>query len=327
MPYSPPFLLTHTMMNLVSDISEKIGKWTAVNKNELVPHLRKANRIRTIQASLAVEQNSLSVEQVTALVNGKSVFGSPKEIQEIHNAFAVYESMGEWSSTNGDDLLQAHGLMMRGLMSDAGQWRNGGAGIYRGEKLVHMAPPANQIPRLMIQLLAWLESTDSHPLIASAAFHYEFEFIHPFSDGNGRMGRFWQTLILTEWHPLLAFLPVETVIKARQEKYYQTLREADTRCDCTQFIEFLLTAMSDSLNEAMSVEQKTRVKTQVKTRVKTTDQILDILEISPSLALADVAIHIDRSLSAVERAVAKLKKEGKLEYQGSKRNGTWIVLR
>lgn len=330
MSYSPPFQLTHTMMRLVAEISQQVGQWTVTSKDKLLPQLRRENRIRTIQASLAVEQNTLTIEQVTALINGKSILGPPKEIQEVHNAFAVYESMNEWSETNGNDLLTAHALMMKELITDAGQWRHGGAGIYRGEQLIHMAPPANQTPRLMIQLLNWLEETDAHPLIASAAFHYEFEFIHPFSDGNGRMGRFWQTLILSRWQPLLAFLPVETVIKARQEEYYQLLREADAKCDCSEFIEFLLSALNESLNEVIEVEQETRVEKKVKLRVekkvKTSDQILDLLEKSPTLTLAEVSIQINRSLSTVERAVAKLKKESKLEFKGPKKSGYWVVV-
>lgn len=170
----------------------------------------------------------------------------------------------------------------------------------------------------MIQLMDWLKKTDAHPLIASAAFHYEFEFIHPFSDGNGRIGRFWQTLVLKRWHPLLALLPVETVIKARQEEYYQSLQEADSKSDCSVFIEFLLSAINESLTEAIQSEGKTRVKT--------ADQIVEVLKESPELALVDVANRIGRSVSTVERAMSKLKKEGRLEYQGPKKNGVWVVI-
>lgn len=233
--------------------------------------------------------------------------------------------MDKWHETSGDDLLETHAIMMKGLLTDAGQWHKGGAGIYRGNQLVHMAPPANQVPRLMIQLMDWLEKTDAHPLIASAAFHYEFEFIHPFSDGNGRIGRFWQTLVLKRWHPLLAFLPVETVIKARQEEYYQSLREADSRSDCSVFIEFLLSAINESLTEVIQSEEKETVEMAGKTSVKKTGQILAVLAVSPDLTLADVAKKIGKSLRTVERAALKLKKEGRLEYQGPKKNGVWVV--
>ncbi|PVZ82467.1 cell filamentation protein Fic [Serratia sp. S1B] len=330
MRYSPPFQLTHIMLRRVAEISESIGHWLAVNQDRLPPALRRENRIRTIQASLAVEQNTLTLEQVTAVIAGKTVLGTAKEIQEVYNAFAAYEAMPSWQATNLEDLLTAHQRMMHGLITDAGQWRSGGAGIYRGDRLVHMAPPANQVPRLMSQLFDWLATTDAHPLIASSAFHYEFEFIHPFSDGNGRIGRLWQTLILSQWQPLLAFLPVETVIKSRQNDYYQAFRQADTRSDCTQFIEFLLgaiaTALASELQQAIKMEQKTRVEMRVKTRVKTADQILALLRAQPQLSLAEIAQYLGRSTSTIERAVAKLKQHNKLAYLGSKKDGYWQVL-
>lgn len=327
MKYSPPFQLTHTMMSQVANISELIGQWKAYNRGDLVPQLRRENRLRTIQASLAVEQNTLSLEQVTAVIEGKTVLGPPKEIQEVHNAFTAYETMGRWQPDNGEDLLSAHQLLMAGLVADAGQWRSGGAGIYRGEQLVHMAPPANQVPRLMQQLLSWLGSTNAHPLVASSAFHYEFEFIHPFSDGNGRMGRLWQTLILSRWQPLLAFLPVETVIKTRQEAYYRAFRDADSRCDCTQFIEFMLDAIATALREAIAVEQPVRVEKKVEKKVKTLDRVLAILAGQPKMSLAEVAQQLELSLSTIERTVARLKKDGNLIHIGPRKGGHWKVLR
>ena len=197
----------------MADIAERLGAWKAANRGALVPELRRGNRIRSLQASLAIEQNTLSVEQVTAVLAGKPVLGSPKEVQEVRNAFTAYETMERWQPHRLADLLQAHGLLMAGLVDRPGKLRDGDVGIWRGSKLLHMAPPAGQVPRLVKDLLAWLRRTDAHPLVASAAFHYDFEFIHPFSDGNGRMGRLWQTLILARWQPMLAWLPVETVIR------------------------------------------------------------------------------------------------------------------
>ena len=332
MTYQPPFQLTHTMTKRVAEISELIGVWKAVNHGDLVPELRRGNRIRTIQASLAVEQNTLSLEQVTAVLEGKTVLGLPREIQEVRNAFAAYEKLEQWQPQQVNDLLNAHGLLMHGLVDDAGRFRSGGTGIYQGQALVHMAPPASQLPRLINDLFDWLNTTDAHPLIASTAFHYEFEFIHPFSDGNGRMGRLWQTLILSRWQPMLAFLPVETVIKNRQQDYYRLLSEADKRADCSAFIEFLLAAIQASLEEAITQQHaaqisKTRVKTPVKTRVKTEDQILALLSKHAELSLADVAATIGRSISAVERAVAKLKTQNRLTYEGPKKGGKWKVIR
>ncbi len=328
MSYQPPFQLTHTMMRHVARIGELIGTWKAANQNRLVPELRRGNRIKTIQASLAVEQNTLTLEQVTAVIEGKTVLGLPKEIQEVRNAFAAYEAMEQWHPHKMEDLLAAHALLLHGLIDDAGHWRSKGAGIYRGDQLVHMAPPASQIPRLMADLFEWLAHTDAHPLIASAAFHYEFEVIHPFGDGNGRIGRLWQTLILSHWQPMLAFLPVETVIKHRQQTYYQLLTESDQKSDCSAFIEFLLQAIEDSLQEAIniqSVTEKMRVETQVKVRVKTPELILKQLSEHPDMTLAEVAQQIGKSVSTVERAVAKLKKENRLAYHGPKKGGYWHI--
>ena len=329
MSYQPPFQLTHTMMRHVARIGERIGTWKAANQNQLVPELRRGNRIKTIQASLAVEQNTLTLEQVTAVIEGKTVLGLPKEIQEVRNAFAAYEALEHWHPHQIDDLLAAHALLLHGLIDDAGHWRSKGAGIYRGEQLVHMAPPASQIPRLMADLFDWLANTDAHPLIASAAFHYEFEFIHPFGDGNGRIGRLWQTLILSHWQPMLAFLPVETVIKHRQQTYYQLLTESDQKSDCSAFIEFLLQAIEDSLQEAINTQpdtEKTRVQTRVKMRVQTPELILALLREHPQMSLADVAQQIEKSVSTVERAVAKLKTQGRLAFIGPKKDGYWQVI-
>ena len=198
-----------------------------------------------------------------------------------------------------------------------------------------MAPPVSQIPRLMADLFDWLSHTDAHPLIASAAFHYEFEFIHPFGDGNGRIGRLWQTLILSHWQPMLAYLPVETVIKHRQQEYYQLLTESDQKSDCSAFIEFLLQALESSLQEAITTQAdivlETQVEMRVETRVeiqkKTPDQILLLLEQNPRMTLSEVAVAIGKSISAVERAVAKLKQADKLAFIGPKKGGHWQVVK
>ncbi len=265
MSYQPPYTITTTMLNQVADISEKLGRWSGGNNDSLSPQLRRENRIRTIQASLAIENNTLSLEQVTSVIAGKHVLGLPQEIQEVRNAFATYEQMHTWQSTSLDHLLNAHQLLMVGLVDHAGQLRSSGVGIYQGKELVHMAPPANRIYSLMQELLGWLKDSKEHPLLRSCIFHYEFEFIHPFDDGNGRMGRLWQTLILAEWNPVLAYLPVETLIKSRQEAYYQALGKADKQAEATPFIEFMLNTLHDALDEALQSDQVTdQVTDQVK---------------------------------------------------------------
>jgi len=331
--YSPPFTLTHALLSRVAEIAELVGQWRSTQSSQ-VPMLRRENRIRTIQASLAIEHNTLSLEQVTAVIEGKTVLGLPREIQEVRNAFAAYEAMPGWDPASPADLLSAHGRLMYGLCDDAGNWRCSGVGIYRGEQLVHMAPPANQVLRLMGQLLQWFADTEAHPLVASCALHYELEFIHPFSDGNGRMGRLWQTLILSRWQPVLAFLPVEMVIKERQERYYQQLSQADRQSDCTDFILFLLEALRDALAQAITDQPAAAspqqvemlVEMKVEMRVKTPDLILGALASEPTLTLKQVAERIGRSTSTVERAASALVKAGRLRFVGPRKGGHWEVL-
>lgn len=247
--YTPPFTVTARIVDLVAQISEEIGMLAMTQAGVMTPALRRQNRLRTIQASLEIENNSLSLEQVTAVMAGKRVLGPPAEIQEVLNAFAAYEAMPEWTPHASKSLLAAHGVLMKGLVEDAGRYRRGSVGIAQGSKVVHMAPPAPRVPALMKDLLGWLKRTDQHPLIASCVFHYEFEFIHPFTDGNGRMGRLWQTLILSRWKPLLAWLPVETVTRDQQSSYYAALAAADSTGASTPFIEFLLSALHQAMRE------------------------------------------------------------------------------
>lgn len=267
--YQPPFQITATIVNAVAQISELLGRLAVQATQPLSPLLRRGNRIRTIQASLAIEHNTLSVEQVTSVIEGKRVLGLPREIQEVRNAFAAYEKLDQWNPASLADLLEAHSILMHGLVDDAGALRRKGVGIYRNDQLVHMAPPASQLNRLMKQLLGWLGSTATHPLIASCVFHYEFEFIHPFSDGNGRMGRLWQSLILSRWKPVLAYLPVETLIHQQQEQYYQALSAADRASDATAFVEFMLDALLQALHDLHNHAASDQVDDQVSDQVAT----------------------------------------------------------
>ncbi len=253
--YKPPYSITPLILSLAAEIGEFVGRHSALSEGDLLPRLRRENRIRTLHASLAIENNTLTLEQVTGVIAGKRVLGSPREIQEVRNAFKTYESMDKWNPASRDDLLDAHRLLMAGLTDESGTFRSGGVGIFRGEQLVHMAPPAHRVPHQMDDLLHWLEKTTEHPLIAGCLVHYEIEFIHPFADGNGRMGRLWQTLVLRSWKPLFAYLPVETVIRERQKDYYQALGESDVQADAAPFIEFMLKALRDALRETVASDQ------------------------------------------------------------------------
>ena len=226
-PYAPPLTLTPALLNRVAAIAEALGRWSARQDSQPSPRLRRENRIHTIQASLAIEQNSLSIEQVSALFDGQRVIGPARDIQEVRNAIAAYDALPRWDPSNPQHLLEAHGLLMAGLIDAPGRLRSGGVGIYRGDQLVHMAPPAARVPGLVNDLLTWLAASAWHPLLVSCVAHYELEFIHPFADGNGRLGRLWQTLILSRWNPLLAWLPIEEVIRSRQQGYDESLGQAD----------------------------------------------------------------------------------------------------
>jgi Fic family protein len=253
--YIPPFTITPEIFRLISEISESLGGFSVTNPSELAPLLRRGNRLRSIQASLAIENNTLTLEQVTAIINGKRVLGHPREIQEVKNTFATYEMLEKLNPLSIKDLLKAHEILMAALVDESGRFRSGGVGIMKGREVVHIAPPPARVSALMHDLFAWIKDTDVHPLIASSVFHYEFEFIHPFSDGNGRMGRLWQALILRRWRPILAYLPVETVIRNRQEKYYHVLGRSDQQADSTAFVEFMLNAILESLRETIKSDQ------------------------------------------------------------------------
>lgn len=247
--YAPPFHMTDAIIAKISEISELVGSITAWQDMHTNLKLRRENRIKTIHSSLAIENNTLSLDQVTAIVNGKRVFGTPKEVQEVKNAFDAYEQLLSFNPYSVGDLLKAHRTLMNELVREAGMFRSGGVGVFNGDQLIHMAPPANLVPELMNNLLTWAENSKVHPLVKSCAFHYEFEFIHPFANGNGRMGRMWNTLLLYQWKPIFAWLPIETLIRERQQAYYAALAQADQTADATPFVEFLLSVIYDTLRE------------------------------------------------------------------------------
>ena len=247
--YAPPFHMTDAVIEKISEISELIGSVTAWQDMNASPKLRRESRIKTIHSSLAIENNTLSIDQVTAIVNSKRILGEPKEVQEVKNAFDAYERLLTFDPYSAGDLLKAHNMLMNELVYKVGVFRSGGVGIFNGDKLIHMAPPADMVPELIGNLLAWTETSNVHPLVKSCVFHYEFEFIHPFTDGNGRMGRMWNTLLLYKWKPIFAWLPIETLIRERQDLYYAALAQSDQTADAAPFVEFLLTVIRDTLHE------------------------------------------------------------------------------
>ena len=255
--YKPPFHMTDKMTSLIAEISEQVGRITVLQEGTISPHLRRENRIRTIHSSLAIEHNSLSLEQVTAILDGKRVLGNPNEIKEVQNAYEAYELMLRLDPSSVDDLLKAHKLMMNELVPENGKFRSGGVGVFDGEVLIHMAPPAEFVPEHIHNLFAWYQTSELHTLIKSAVFHYEFEFIHPFADGNGRMGRMWHSLLLGKWKELFFWLPIEELIQSRQKEYYDALGEADKQADSAGFVELMLEIIRDSLKEVTVVGRST----------------------------------------------------------------------
>lgn len=254
MGYKPPFSITDDMVQMLSEISEFIGHINVSNQLSTNPKLRRANRIKTIQASLAIENNSLSLDQVTAILNGKRILGAPQEIREVKNAYEAYEILLDFEPLSIEDMLKAHKILMLDLVKEDGRFRSGGVGIFNGDKVVHVAPPANRVLELMQELIEWYKESKVHPLIKSCVFHYEFEFIHPFADGNGRMGRMWHTLLLSQWKEVFAWIPIETLVKERQAEYYEALGKADHDADFTVFIEFMLIIIRDVLSEMTTQE-------------------------------------------------------------------------
>ncbi len=252
----PPYDITPRVLKLISSISEKIGEVNATYLSKQSPQLRKQNRIKTIQSSLQIEGNTLTTEQITALIENKRVVGPKKDITEVQNAIQVYDELNSYKPHSEKAFLKAHAALMKGLLDPVGKYRNQSVGIVKGEKLEHVAPPFQNVPYLMKDLFAYLKDSDELTLIKSCVFHYEMEFIHPFLDGNGRMGRLWQTVILLQDFPVFEFLPFEKLISETQNEYYQSLSESDKLGKSTPFIEYMLGVIDKSLAELLNYSQR-----------------------------------------------------------------------
>ena len=323
MSYQPPFTITSEILNLVADISQQVGRLDASLLNAS-PQLRKQNRIKTLAGTLAIEGNTLTEEQITAVIEGKPVLGSVRELAEVKGAIAAYDALPTWQPDNVDHLLTAHGLMMSEILTNAGRFRDKAVGIQKGKEVHHVAPPAHQVSGLMADLANWLKQAKDHPLITSSVFHYEFEFIHPFSDGNGRMGRLWQTLILSQWHPLFLSLPLESVIKDHQQQYYQALEDADQQADSTPFIHFMLSVIAQTLALNAPVNATLNAPVNIE-EMKTPEAILHLLQNNNQLTRQQLAEQIGKDVRTIARAIAKLQQAGKLTRIGSDKTGHWEV--
>ena len=252
----PPYDITPNILKRISSISEKIGEVNANYLSKQSPQLRKQNRIKTIHSSLQIEGNTLSEEQITALIENKRVIGPEKDVMEVLNAIKVYEKLKDYEYSSDKSFLKAHQQLMMGLIDSAGKYRKQGVGIVKGTKVEHIAPPHNNVPYLMNDLFEYLEDKEELTLIKSCVFHYEMEFIHPFLDGNGRMGRLWQTLILMSEYPVFEFLPFETLISQTQAEYYKSLALSDKVGKSTIFIEYMLGVIDKSLEGLLNYNNR-----------------------------------------------------------------------
>ena len=333
--YKPPFHMTDRIVNLVAAISEQIGRITVLSHGNLNPHLRKENRIRTIHSSLAIEHNALSLEQVTAILDGKRSLGNPNEIREVKNAYEAYELMLTLNPYSVKDLLKAHKLMMAGLIKENGSFRQGSVGVFDGDMVIHVAPPAGLVPQEIQSLIDWYRKSELHPLIKSAIFHYEFEFIHPFADGNGRMGRMWHSLLLGRWNEIFYWLPVEELIRNRQQEYYDALGKSDHEGDSAAFVELMLEIFLDTLKETSVVGKKEDSNTTSNTTKRQLDVVLDddvlsnkIIEVltqEPEISQKDLAEQLGMNARTLQRKMKKLVDAGRIGRVGGKRYGHWVV--
>lgn len=315
--YTPPFSVSAKAIRLVAEISALIERYAIRMEQGDGLLLRKANRIKTIHSSLAIEGNELSEDEVCTLLEGKSVVAPIQQLQEVRNAIRCYEESGQWDAYCVDDMLKAHHCMMDGLCPRAGAFRSGGVGVFAGDKLIHMAPPAHMVPTLMQQLFTWLATAEDHLLIKSCVFHYEFEFIHPFSDGNGRIGRLWQSLILGKLHPAFPQLPVENMVYASQSGYYKAIEESSELTDCSPFIDFMLGKILKTLKQSTAESPFLTASEQ---------NIIQFMRGDASISARQLAEQCGMSARQIEKYIAELKKKGVLQREGARKNGKWKVL-
>ena len=303
----PPFEITNTILDEIAEIAELVGHVNASLGLSTNPTLRRTNRIRTIYSSLAIEQNTLSLEQVTAVLEGKRVIAPPKDIAEVKNAYEIYEMMDSLDPYSVDDLLNAHGVLTRGLVEESGCFRSRPVGVVDKQgNVLHFGTLSDYVPGLAMELLDWVRNSDFHMLIKSCVFHYELELIHPFADGNGRIGRLWHTLLLTQLKPMFAWLPVESIIHDRQDEYYQAINRSNNEAESTAFIAFMLSAIKEALMEAVQTGNVESMSTEEQRWY----QIEHFLKKNGTITNADVREMLGVSSATANRILAKMAKEG-----------------
>ncbi len=324
--YKPPFAITSKIISLVGKISEVVAKIELSEHRAIAPALRKVNRIKTITGTLEIEGNSLGIKKITSIINGKTVLGSAKELAEVRGAIKAYENLDEFDYKNIDDLLRAHKLLMGELLTDAGNLRAKDVGVGNNKEIVHIAPPAIRIPQLMDDLFDWLRSSDIHPLIKSSVFHYELEFIHPFTDGNGRVGRLWQTLILYRWKEIFSMMPVESVIRDTGEKYYKALEISNDIGKDTPFVEFMLEAILLTCEGVLEESGDVPKDDPRNVPLKRLEHIIRLIGKDKSVTIEKMAKICGVSTKTIKRDIAKLKEQNRIKRVGSLKAGYWEII-
>ncbi len=338
--YTPPYTVSGRAMNLIAEIAAAIERYRIILEGPDGVRLRKINHIRTIRGTTAIEGNTLTEAQITAILAGKRVAGPQREIDEVKGAHAAYEAIESFNPYSVDDLLKAHGLMTKGLVDRPGKFRNCNVGVMDGAgNVVHMAPPFANVPSLVKDLFAWLADSEDPVLIKSCVFHYEFEFIHPFPDGNGRIGRLWQTALLGTWRNEFYGAPVENIVWAHQQEYYQAIRASTDKGECGPFIDFMLDKILRTLKakgkayEAETAEkssQKTNKRTiekiREKTEEKSSSRIMSVMKAMPDVTTAELANATGLSIAAINWNIRKLKDANLIRRVGPDKGGHWEVV-
>jgi len=321
MAYLPPYTITSKILAQVSAISELISDIKHIEAKKITPKLRKRNLVRSITGSLQIEGNSFTEEKVTAMLDGKRVLGTVREVEEVRGAIKAYEQIQNYDYKKLPDLLHSHKLMMETLLINAGEFRSGNVGVYGKEGVSHVAPPPYRINELMVDLFDWLGKTKEHPLVVSSIFHYEFEFIHPFSDGNGRIGRLWQSVILIAYKELFSYIPIESIVKENQQAYYDAFEAATTAGESTPFVEFMLENILQSLKQFIKQEAKSDQKSSQKSDQK----IIALMRKNNKVTIKEMSESTGLSESGVKKIIKKLKDDGTLVRVGSIKGGYWEV--
>ncbi|MBN2825840.1 MAG: Fic family protein [Campylobacterales bacterium] len=320
-PYKPPYTITSKMVHLVSEISEELTRVEYHKRDIITPKLRKKNRIKTLAGTLEIEGNFMGEERITAILEGKPVLGTMEEIAEVKGVIEAYKRLESYRYDSLDDLLESHRLLMSGILTSAGCFRSMNVGVGGSDGVSHVAPPHGIVPDLMKDLFDWLQSSDEHPLIKSCVFHYEFEFIHPFADGNGRIGRLWQSVMLYDWREVFIVMPTESIVRDHQEAYYQALEDAESAGESTPFIEFMLEVLLKTVRKVGNGVGNGVGNTLSENQIK----IIESIKQNPKISAAKLSQSVGISKRKIEENIAKLKAMNILARVGGTR-GHWQII-